>query len=201
MQEEGIIKFVCNWKKTPPLQNPEIVALNYWRNQLYAQQLVGAYPNGVGYGNVSCRIDKRQFIISGSTTGLIKQTDHQHYALVEDYDIASNFVLCSGPIQASSESMSHAAIYQTREEVKVVFHLHHKGLWDYLLKQFPSTDLHAPYGSPQMAKEIGRLVGENDTYKRNIFSMGGHEEGIMAFGSDYNNVWRVIQNNLQKSII
>ena len=46
----------------------------------------------------------------------------------------------------------------------------------------PITDASVPYGTPAMAAEVARLYATSDMAQRRIFSMGGHEDGIVAFG-------------------
>jgi hypothetical protein len=38
------------------------------------------------------------------------------------------------------------------------------------------------YGTPEMSREVERLFSETDVRRKGIFSMGGHEDGIVAFG-------------------
>ena len=46
----------------------------------------------------------------------------------------------------------------------------------------PITDAAVPYGTPAMAAEVARLCEMSDMAQQRIFSMGGHEDGIVAFG-------------------
>ena len=48
----------------------------------------------------------REFVISGTQTGSVAQTGGQHYARVTDYDIDANRVSSTGPVEASSESLT-----------------------------------------------------------------------------------------------
>lgn len=184
MMDEGYIKFAAHWAKTNPLPEEAIAELNAWRQRLYALGLIGAYENGIGFGNISRRYGQQgQFIISGSATGNVSVLEAAHYALVTKVIPAENCLWCEGPVIASSESMSHAAVYQECPWVEGVIHVHHEGLWARLLHQVPTTDLNAPYGSPEMAASIIRLLRETDLKARKIFVMEGHKEGIFAFGA------------------
>ncbi len=40
-----------------------------------------------------------------------------------------------------------------------------------------------PYGSPEMSREVRRLFAETDVYARGVFAMGGHQDGLVAFGT------------------
>ena len=182
LNDEGYIKFQSSWQKTKPFLPEEISELNRWRQKLYEVHLIGAYPDGIGFGNVSQRANDREFYISGSKTGNFKILDPSHYAKVIDFDITKNWVNCQGPVIASSESMSHAVIYQKVPEINAVFHVHHLELWEKVLYNIPTTDESAPYGSPEMANEIIRLVENSDVLNQKVFAMAGHREGLFSFG-------------------
>jgi len=196
MIDEGYIKFNCYWEKANVFQNKDIAALNDWRTQLYKLGLVGAYANGIGFGNVSQRLEGNQFIISGTATGNLETLDASHYALVTDFDIDKNKVFCKGLTKASSESMSHAVIYQALSNVKAVFHIHHKKMWQHYLHKVPTTRDSAAYGTPEMAYEILRLLKESSLLETRFFTMAGHEEGILAFGETLAEAGTVLKNKL-----
>lgn len=183
MTDEGYIKFKAEWESGEPLPDERLVEINHWRNQMFQLGLIGAYDNGIGFGNISCRWeDTKQFIISGSATGNFEQLSAEHYALVKSVDIDANQLVCEGPIIASSESMSHAVVYHALAEVRGVIHVHHLGLWERLLHRVPTTDPSATYGSPEMAYSILDLIENSDLRQQRIFVMEGHREGIFAFG-------------------
>jgi class II aldolase/adducin N-terminal domain-containing protein len=198
--DEGYIKFQCDWHQSLPFNTLEIAALNSWRQKLYTANLVGAYPDGIGFGNVSQRIEGNQFYISGSKTGNFKILDHTHYSKVIDFDITKNWVACEGPAIASSESMSHAVIYEQVPEVNAVFHIHHLGLWQKVLYKIPTTEATAEYGSPEMANEIVRLLTETDVLNQKVFAMAGHREGLFSFGKTLEEAGTTILDLLAKNI-
>ncbi|MFK8103205.1 MAG: class II aldolase/adducin family protein [Saprospiraceae bacterium] len=202
MIDEGYIKFDLQWDQTEAFPSADLSALNDWRDQLYALHFLGAYPDGIGFGNISQRIDERQFYISGSTTGNFAQLSTAHYAKVIDFDLDKNFVHCEGPIKASSESMSHAVIYQTCPSVNAVFHLHHKVLWKKLLYQVPTTAANIKYGTPAMAYEIIRLLQSEQLREQDkFFVMAGHEEGIFTFGESLAEAGKKLLQSYQKLIL
>lgn len=177
--DEGYIKFQLHWLEDKPPSGIE--TLLHWRNELYRAGLIGAYPSGIGYGNISVRT-REGFVISGSGTGTHKTASADHFTVVTDYSIESNTVQCRGPVKASSESLTHAALYEAAPAVMAVVHGHHKGVWNSLLGKAHMTALEAPYGSPKMALEIARLFKETDVAKQGFFLMAGHEEGLVGFG-------------------
>jgi ribulose-5-phosphate 4-epimerase/fuculose-1-phosphate aldolase len=181
---DGSIKFDCHLVTEKMVIPSELFEpLNNWRNELWIKCLIGAYPDGIGYGNISVRVpDSDQFFISGTSTGGIPELDQIHYPLVERCDNALNTIWCRGSIRASAESMSHAAIYLANSEVGAVVHIHNRRLWDKFLDVLPTTAGSVAYGTPEMAYEIGRIMAQPETLSKKVFVMGGHEEGIISFG-------------------
>jgi L-ribulose-5-phosphate 4-epimerase len=184
MIDEGYIKYHCHWHNQPAITEADIVELNQWRAKLYQLGLIGVYPNGIGFGNISRRLPQsRQLIISGTQTGGIAELTVQHYTKIIDFDWQKNYVTCEGLIKASSETLTHAAIYVAQPQVNAVIHVHHNQLWRRLLNVVPTTNPSCAYGTPDMAEEIIRLCKQQDTQKQQIIVMSGHEEGILTFGT------------------
>jgi hypothetical protein len=88
--DEGYIKYDCNWILSDEITPQQVEEINAWRNIMKENGLIGMYENGIGFGNISIRINKNIFLISGSATGGIDQLDETHYALVTDYNISNN---------------------------------------------------------------------------------------------------------------
>lgn len=186
MIDEGYIKFDSRWQKTEPLDNAEIESLNRWRRPLYDAGLIGHYPDlGIGFGNLSVRAGKDgQFIISGSQTGHLPELGGQHYALVEEYDIGQNRVSSTGATEASSESMTHAAIYELDSCIGAIVHVHAEELWTALKGSAATTDAQVAFGTPAMAHEFQRLWRESDFREAGVAVMAGHNGGLVSTGSD-----------------
>lgn len=183
MMDEGYIKYFCNWIKDKPINPEKLLDINHWRNKLYQLGLIGEYENGIGFGNISIRgKNTTEFIITGTHTGNIDILTEEHFTNVTNFNWQKNWVTCVGPIQASSESLSHGAIYLTNPEVNAIIHVHHRKMWENLLNKIPTTDKNCPYGTPEMAQDLIRLSQENELKKLQILVMGGHEEGIISFG-------------------
>ncbi len=192
MEQEGYIKFLCNWQETEPLPENDLEPLIHRRNILYDYGFIGAYPDGIGFGNISKRYKGNQFIISGSGTGNYRRILPRHFSLVTDFDMDRNYLQCQGPVKASSESMTHGAIYREAVEVNGIIHIHHKGFWEKLLGMVPATSKNAAYGTPAMAREIVRILRETDVMRIRILVMEGHEEGIVSFGKDLDEAAEVL---------
>ncbi|WP_020536202.1 class II aldolase/adducin family protein [Lewinella cohaerens] len=192
--DEGYIKFQPFWTKTAAFPESEFHDLLKYRQRCYERKWIGVYPDGIGFGNISERItDSETFFISGSATGSIPILGPKQVAKVTAVVAVDNKLWCSGPILASSESMSHAVIYEQLPWVNGVIHIHHLGLWQYLLNKVPTTPADAPYGSPEMVAGIIRLLETTDLPTRKLFVMEGHEEGIFAFGQDLEEAFGVLE--------
>jgi len=189
--DEGYIKFKCRWIKTNPVPLERLLEINKWRNKLYDLGLIGVYDNGIGFGNISIRA-KNNFIITGSATGNLKRLNENHYSLVKKYNFMENSLTCEGPVKASSESLSHAAVYESSPETNAVIHIHNPEMWKKSLGKLPTTSKNAEYGTPEMADEIKRLFAETDVNKKKILVMGGHKEGIISFGKDLNEAGSIL---------
>jgi len=184
MTDEGYIKFSCTWIEEELSDQSIIDELDHWRQKLYNNQLIGAYPSGIGYGNISQRLTDGSFLITGTATGNIKQLTPKHFTRVIDFDITKNAITCRGPIKASSESLTHAIIYKSLPEVKAVVHIHNNILWRKLLHNVPTTSPQVAYGTPEMANDLTRLLATTNLKEDKILVMAGHEDGLIAFGKD-----------------
>lgn len=180
---EGYVKFECNWEKQPVhIPDDLFISFGKHRAQLCRLGLIGAYPDGIGYGNISIRSGYRTFFITGSSTGLLNALQMSHYSEVLSYSIPDNSVDCKGLTKASAESLTHAAIYESVGEAGAVVHVHCQWLWEELLDQYPTTPADIEYGTPEMAFAVQSLAKEAQLLEDKIIIMGGHREGIITFG-------------------
>lgn len=207
MPDDGVIKFHCHWSKQQALDAGDVLPLASWRTDLYRRGWVGRNSEGIGYGNLSLRLGAaglgkiftedeilahtikdplRQwpFAITGSQTGHLANLGPEHYALVEQWNVARNEVHCRGMVQASSETLTHAALYEIDPGIGAIFHIHNLKAWQSLLRVIPTTRAEVPYGTPQMAQEMERLFVEEGLGHVGVLAMAGHQEGILAFGKD-----------------
>jgi len=193
MQEEGVIKFDLQFSPADAVAMNSLQELNRWRSILWRHRLIGQDParyEGFGFGNVSQRIGpfdtecgKRAFVISGTQTGELEILDNNHYAIVNAWDTAHNRVIASGPVKPSSESLTHAMIYDLDDEVRAILHVHSPDIWKAAAERnIPLTDVSVEYGTPAMAQEVRRLFNETSVRQSGIFVMGGHEDGVVSFG-------------------
>jgi len=190
--DEGYIKFNYDWKPTS-LHEIIFEDLIFWRQKLYQKKFIGAYAHGIGYGNLSKRYKQNKFTISASGTGNYADLTNSHFALVEDYSIEKNYISCIGKSPASSESLSHAAIYEAMPTTNVIVHIHHKELWNKYLNILPTTEPSAAFGTPEMAYAIRDLVLKRKK-PYGILIMGGHEEGIISYHTNFESAVNRLRN-------
>ena len=184
MIDEGYTKYTVDWTRTPLSPDPVFGELDAVRRRLLAAGLIGHDDvHDVGFGNISVRTGD-QFIISGTQTGHLAGTTYEHYARVTSADIERNRVCCTGAVQASSESMTHAAIYAAAPSVGAIVHVHDQRLWENSLDQLPATGRDVAYGTPAMAHELERLLDETPFLDDGLAVMAGHDGGLIAIGRD-----------------
>lgn len=181
--DEGYIKYDCLWEnKAIEMPDSTFEELNQWRNKLYELGLIGMYSNGIGFGNISS-IDKNgDFYISGSATGGKRNLLAHDYAKIINWNFDLNQLSCIGQTQASSESLSHAAIYESSNTIQAVIHIHSKKMWLKYIDKLPTTKNDIAYGTPEMAYAIKAIASSAKHKNRGMIVMGGHDEGILAYG-------------------
>lgn len=183
--DEGYIKYESHWTPGPATHVTAARELERWRRPLYEAQLIGEYTElGVGYGNISVRRGAGLlFLISGTQTGHLPLTDERHYSLVTDCDIRANEVRCSGPVQASSEAMTHGSIYALCGTIGAVVHAHNAELWRHYLGKLPTTNPDIAYGTPDMARDLDRLYRTTELRDSGVAVLAGHDDGLISFGT------------------
>ena len=210
MEEEGVIKFDLRYTAGPPVPEDTLTELNNWRNILWKHALIGQDPDrydGYGFGNISQRINtrdeavgQREFVISGTQTGQLEQLDNRHYARVTAYNADTNQVVAGGPVMPSSESMTHGVIYDLDNKLRVVLHVHSPDIWKTAATQgIPVTRASVEYGTPEMSREVARLFAQTDVSEQGIFSMGGHEDGIVVFATSAEEAGNTLLTALARS--
>lgn len=194
MEKEGVIKFRLDFSEAPPVPGALVDEVNACRAWLYEQALIGQDPRrygGYGFGNISRRLppfdaapEERVFLISGTQTGGLEVLGPEHYATVRACYPEQNRVVAAGPIEPSSESMTHGTLYALDGEIRYVIHVHSPELWSQAaLLGLPVTRADVTYGTPAMAEEVRRLFRETNVADVRIFAMGGHEDGLVSFGT------------------
>lgn len=182
-EQEGVIKFSYEFEKREKVPKASW-DLQVWRDLFVGYALIGQLPDrygGFGFGNLSCRVGEA-FSITASQTGGLKRLAAIDYALVHDWSLARNHLSASGVKEPSSESLTHAAIYESCPSVAFVFHVHSPMIW-HARQQLglPETSAEIPYGTVLMAQTLKSLA--RDLGPDGIIAMAGHEDGIIAWST------------------
>ncbi len=203
MELEGIIKYNCkheevNLEQLPHFREERLCILfqkvDNLRTKLHDRGYIGVNEDGIGYGNISIRMHYDDesidhFLVSSTNTGHVRELGLNGYSLVYLSDIENNTVHSMGAKQASSESMTHAAIYSassklykeqnSKERIECIVHIHHAPLFTTLCEEddIPCTAEDILYGSVDMAKAIIEVV--NKKAIENVILMRGHQDGII----------------------
>jgi hypothetical protein len=186
---EGIIRYdTSDFSFSAPLPAGEYAALERYRRLLHRSGLIGAYPDGLGYGNISARRDysrlrataQPQFLITGTQTGHLEKLGGGHYVRVLDFDRERFAVSAQGSLRASSETVTHAAIYAADPAIRAVIHVHSRPLWQGLIEGgYPATSRWIPYGTREMAVAVETCLAGGS---QGVIVMKGHPEGAIAYG-------------------
>lgn len=215
--DEGVIKFdASQFVKTAALDDASICQINPVRNALYQLKLIGEYQDlNIGYGNISQRLQQpthfsgplchvipdpsqAQFIISGTQTGHLETLNGQHYTCVTGVDLQGNTLQCHGPIMASSESLTHGAIYLCHNSIASVIHIHNKPIWQGMLKDgLNHTPASVPYGTFEMAQAVQLVIAQQ---LQGSLAMAGHEDGVIFYGKSLDATFQLCMQMVKRYI-
>ena len=193
------VKFSCEPLAGEIASFSGLAELNAYRRKLLDLGLIGVDPKGIGFGNLSVRDGAtKNFYITASATGGIPELALANCVKVVACDFERNQVRYEGSALPSSESLTHAAIYESDANAGAIVHCHNSKLWAALLNQTPTTSKTAEYGTPEMAYEIMQLFTRTDAQSRKIVVMAGHEGGILTFGRDLEQAFDVLMREREK---
>jgi hypothetical protein len=187
-QDEGVIKYRLDFTPAAPLSAALLTELIAWQRIARQLGLLGRDParyGGLAYGNLSLRLADGGFAISATQSADVTNPEPEHYARVGAWDCAGNHVVAQGPARPSSESLTHAALYDADPAIGCIIHGHAPAIWqrrDAL--GMASTAPDVAYGTPAMATEVARLYRASGMAGHGTLAMGGHEDGVLAFGRD-----------------
>lgn len=186
-EQEGVIKFQLDFNQQAVLKTADVAEINSWRTIMLQLGMLGQTPSrydNYGFGNISQRFGaQNQFIISGTQTGGIAQMRADDYALVTECQPELNRIVAVGETKPSSEAMTHGQLYQLSAGINFVIHAHCPQIWQQAGELgLAQTGAEVPYGTVAMANEVARLFAASDVLQQGIFTMAGHEDGVVAFG-------------------
>jgi ribulose-5-phosphate 4-epimerase/fuculose-1-phosphate aldolase len=194
VSETGSVKFSCEQVAVKISRFAGFAELNRYRRKLLDLGMIGLDATGIGFGNLSIRNGTAsRFYITGSATGRISELKPADYAKVVAYDFARNWLQCEGSTVASSESLTHAAVYESDPSARAVIHCHDTKLWAALLDKAPTTPKRVEYGTPEMAYAVRRLFDITDVKRRKIFMMAAHDGGLVTFGKHLEEAFGILE--------
>lgn len=184
VEKEGVVHFDCEWVCGPrPALETVGGLIAAWRI-LKERHWIGTDAEGIGYGNLSqrIRVDSDEFWITGTQTSRLPEIEIDHFTRVTACDLRRNYVRCVGQVAASSETMTHSAVYAALPQVCSVLHVHSADLWGAWIGHKPSTPSGAAYGTASIAVAVNELCRAEVGSENGIIVMGGHPDGLLVYG-------------------
>jgi len=199
-EQEGVIKYQLKHEQKLINERFSFTEINAWRTIIFRLGLIGQdrerYDN-LGFGNISQRLNSKssEFIISGTQTGQLEQLSPDHYCLVVNADPRKNRIQSCGLRKPSSESLTHASIYDQDSSIQAVIHVHSPEIWSHTATlNLPHISADVPYGTVAMARAVERLFQSGSLKQTSLFTMLGHEDGVIAFGGNMREAaWELIK--------
>jgi ribulose-5-phosphate 4-epimerase/fuculose-1-phosphate aldolase len=199
--DDGVIKYDrTNFSHSGPIDSSIWTNLEAWRAKLFKLNLIGEYPiEKVGFGNLSLLIERKEqshFVITGTQTGRLENLSGEHYTLINGYDLLSMKLFSKGPIEPSSEALTHASIYESNPKIKAVFHIHSEKIWKSMIKySYDFTKEDIPYGTQEMANNVKEVISSKSF---GTIVMKGHQDGVIAYGESLDQCGELILNLSEK---
>ncbi|WP_369602585.1 class II aldolase/adducin family protein [Hahella sp. SMD15-11] len=183
---EGVIRFeaVCLGERMPGGCEVSLREASLVRGQMLALGWMGQDPRrygGDGFGNISIRHGQTEgFFITASQIGAVPVLESEHWCHVVAVRPEANRVQYSGLRPPSSETLTHAAVYEAVPSARCVVHVHAPEVWSVRARLgYPITDPGVAYGTPDMFREVLRLAPAAES---SVLILGGHEDGVLAWG-------------------
>jgi ribulose-5-phosphate 4-epimerase/fuculose-1-phosphate aldolase len=191
---EGFVKYTAQHTMGPAIESPHWAKMNDARSHLYKLGLIGVNSGGIGFGNVSIRVHDDEFLITGTATGKLPELTLNEYCLVKSFDLIENRVVSAGPAQASSESMTHGAVYESCSGANCIIHIHSRAIFDGMIREgHPATPANAEFGTPEIALAIANCVKEIGQDEGAIV-LAGHDEGVVIYGPSVEKALAIVQD-------
>lgn len=205
-EAEGVIKYQLHHTHSPLPAQIALAELNAWRTMMFKLNLIGQNPQryqGYGFGNISQRLNTEnlQFIISGTQTGHLSVLSRHDYSLVTQAIPQHNTLFSSGETQPSSEALTHASVYLQKPDIQAVIHVHCPEIWQQTQAlNLAHTAADVAYGTPEMAAAATQLFKSENWQQSAVFTLLGHEDGVIAFGTSLSQAACALITELAKTI-
>jgi ribulose-5-phosphate 4-epimerase/fuculose-1-phosphate aldolase len=187
-EPDGVIKYLLNHTHQPIYHSCSLTEINAWRTIAVRLGLIGQNPgryDNVGFGNISKRLNanENKFIISGTQTGHLENLKQEHYCLIVKAEPHLNRLESCGLCKPSSESLTHASIYAQNPSIQAIIHAHSPEIWkNTVTLKLPHTSANVPYGTVEMVTAVEQIFKSGSLEMTSLFTMLGHEDGVVAFG-------------------
>ncbi len=213
---DGVIKFKSHHTYADPgaIACENFPIIHRWRKYFQKIGIMGRDPHrydGAAFGNISLRMPpyprepgRRRFLVTASQSAGPENFSSAQLAVVQAYNHNKHHASSIGHMPPSSEALTHAALYDADCGVRCVFHVHAPTLWNaHARLGLERTPPDIAYGTIAMAHAVQNLFQHNlgDQFQRKnagIFSMGGHEDGIITFGRTPTLAGLILLNHLQR---
>lgn len=162
------------------------------RKKLYSRKYIGTDNTGQSYGNISMKLSNSNiFVISSTQTGFKTTTSLNDYSLIFDYDLEQFTTKAFGLKEPSSETLTHACVYDCDNSISAIIHIHDFRLWEKMINSCcHNVTAEVPYGTAEMTIETRKIVNDRNRKDQNdIFAMAGHHGGIVSYGCNLNDAY------------
>ncbi|TVS16949.1 MAG: hypothetical protein EA417_08095 [Gammaproteobacteria bacterium] len=187
---EAVIQFQYALGAATPAAAAAAATLAPLLQHAQALGVMGRDPDrydSIAFGNLSFGpAAGHGFWITATQTADQPILNQEDVILIKDFSIADNSLRASGRRPPSSETLSHAAIHGRRSGLPTwVLHGHAPALWA-RARAAPEpglwtvTDPRAANGTVAMAQAIAAAT----TGASGLIVMGGHQDGVLAYGPD-----------------
>lgn len=202
-EQEGVIKYRLDYHPAPPPYATGFTELNAWRDLLWRLGMIGQDDKrygGLGYGNLSLRLNGKSFLITGTQTGHLPHLTVDHYSWVREARPEENYLAAEGPLPPSSEALTHAAVYGACATIHCVAHGHSPGIWSNAKALgLACVAEEIVYGTPAMAQAVAALVQKHP--EQGLIVMLGHCDGLLTYGQTVEQTCWLMARCLAKALM
>lgn len=166
-----------------------------------AQELgvIGRDPQryeGLAFGNLSHRpAGAEGFWVTATQTADRRLLRPQDLVWIDSWQLEQQTVVAHGNLPPSSETLSHAAIHGARAGTALwVLHGHAPSIWQQAAARgWAVTDVAAANGTLALARALAALA----TPASGLIVMGGHRDGVIAYGDEADTVLQTLSAALE----
>ena len=199
MINKNIDEYSLRYTRTKEIAVKECNKIEKIRMRLYSLGLIGAYCDGIGFGNISVRYKKKSsFVITSKETGEFPKLNPNYYSFVKKVDLEKFTVYAIGPSKPCDEAINHACIYDLDSQINAVIHVHNEKLWDYMLKNDYLSTNDTLWDSNKIVEDIKKMYKDIDPFLNNAFVLKGDFEGVVTFGKTLKDAEKALLEIIQK---